>query len=51
MPLPCPICERDDKLFAEGDNVPFILPRNGDILSDDNTFPYYSMFHEEYNPI
>ena len=27
-PFPCPILERDDKLFAEGDKVPFILPEN-----------------------
>ena len=26
-PLPWPRLEREDKLFAEGDNVPFILPR------------------------
>lgn len=26
IPLPCPICERDDRLFAEGDNVPLIFP-------------------------
>ena len=38
IPLPCPICERDDRLFAEGDNVPLIFPKSGEILSDDNAF-------------
>ena len=27
IPLPCPTFEREDKLFAEGDNVPFIFPK------------------------
>ena len=28
IPLPCPIFERDDRLLAEGDNVPLIFPKS-----------------------
>ena len=27
IPLLCPMFERDDRLFAEGDNVPLIFPK------------------------
>ena len=36
-PLPCPRLEREDKLFAEGDNVPFILPRINIYIRIDTT--------------